>query len=106
MIAYQYDRAGLYQGETEADESPLEPGVYLLPARCTFVAPPAEVPEGRWPRFNGHAWELANRPQPAATGALAKVADFLAQNPDVAALLEQPATAPTEAAGAGIDNNA
>ena len=91
MIAYQYDRAGLYAGETEADESPLEPGVYLLPARCTLTPPPADVPEGQWPRWNGAAWLLANKPQPApAPDPLAKLAAFLNENPDVAALLEQP----------------
>lgn len=92
MIAYQYDLAGLYQGETHADESPLEPGVFLLPARCTFTAPPAEIPEGRWPRFNGARWDLVNRPQPqAAPDPVAKLQQFLAENPDVAALLESPA---------------
>lgn len=91
MLAYHYDRAGLYQGNSEADESPLEPGVYLLPARSTLTPPPAEVPEGRWPRFNGHEWQLVNRPQPPELAdPLAKLAAFLAQNPDVADLLEQP----------------
>jgi len=93
MRVYQYNTAGLYQSETEADESPLEPGVYLLPARTTLVAPPAEVPEGRWPRWNGVAWELVNKPQaPAAPDPLAKLKAFLNENPDVAALIEQPAT--------------
>lgn len=90
MIAYQYDRAGLYQGETLADESPLEPGVYLLPARCTFVAPPAQIPDDRWPRWNGVAWGLVNRPQlqpSAEDDPVAKLQQFLAANPDVAALL-------------------
>lgn len=91
MIAYQYDLAGCYQGETVADESPLEPGVYLLPARCTLVAPPAEIPDDRWPRWNGVAWDLVNRPQPTAAVAqddqVAKLQQFLAANPDVAALL-------------------
>lgn len=91
MIAYQYDHAGLYQGETKADESPLEPGVYLLPARCTLTPPPADVPEGQWPRWNGAAWGLANKPQPApAPDPVAKLAAFLNENPDVAALLQQP----------------
>lgn len=92
MIAYQYDRAGLYQGQTEADESPLEPGVYLLPARSTFTAPPMDIPDDRWPRWNGVAWDLVNRPQhPAVThdDPVAKLQQFLAANPDVAALLEQ-----------------
>ena len=53
MIVYQYSPAGLYQGETVADESPLEPGVWLMPARTTRVAPPSEYPEERWPRWNG-----------------------------------------------------
>ena len=91
MLAYQYDLAGLLIGTTEADESPLEPGVYLLPARCTLVAPPSEVPEGRWPRWNGAGWELANKPAPApAADPVAKLAAFLNENPDVAALLGQP----------------
>jgi hypothetical protein len=90
--AYQYDTAGMYAGETEADESPLEPGVYLLPARCTFVAPPADVPEGKWPRWVGSAWSLVNKPAPAAaandnTDPVAKLREFLNANPDVAALL-------------------
>lgn len=62
MKAYQYDRAGLYAGTTEADESPLEPGVYLLPAMCTLEPPPAELPQGKWPRWNGKAWALVGQP--------------------------------------------
>lgn len=91
MIVYQYDRAGLYQGQTEADESPLEPGVYLMPARTTALPPPASIPEGQWPRFNGAAWALATQP-PAATAPdpVAKLAEFLNANPDVAALLSTP----------------
>lgn len=91
--AYQYDRAGLFAGKTEADESPLEPGVFLLPARSTFTAPPESVPEDKWPRWNGRAWDLVNRPAPAAPAndndPVAKLQAFLASNPDVAALLQQ-----------------
>lgn len=97
--AYQFDAAGLYQGTTVADESPLEPGVYLLPARCTLTEPPAEFPPGQWPRWNGKAWALVPRPAPATEPAdapaedpVAKLQAFLAQNPDVAALLQQPAS--------------
>lgn len=88
---YQLDRAGLLQGETVADESPLEPGVFLLPAGCTFTAPPADVPEGKWPRWNGTAWDFVTKPAPANdnTDPVAKLQDFLAAHPDVAALLEQ-----------------
>lgn len=90
MIAYQFNTAGLYVGTTEADESPLEPGVYLVPARCTLVAPPESVPDDKWPRWNGSAWELVNRPVLAAPeDPVAKLAAFLAANPDVAAVLQQ-----------------
>lgn len=87
--AYQYNHAGLFAGTTEADESPLEPGVFLLPARCTFTPPPADVPDDKWPRWNAHAWELVNRPAPAANDndPVAKMMAFLEANPDVAAYL-------------------
>lgn len=87
-IAFQYDRAGYYQGEVEADESPLEPGVYLLPARSTMIPPPADVPAGRCPRWNGASWVLVNQPpELVAPDPVAKLRDFLSANPDVAALL-------------------
>ena len=91
MQVYQYDRAGLLLGTTEADESPLEPGVWLLPARTTAVAPPEEIPDGQWPRWNGSSWALvpipAPQPAPAEPDPVAKLAAFLEQNPDVAELI-------------------
>jgi hypothetical protein len=96
--AYQYDHAGLLQGFTEADESPLEPGVYLLPARCTLVPPP-DATEDTWPRWNGSAWQLVTRPAPATStesDPVAKLRDFLNANPDVAALLQSGAGAVNE----------
>jgi hypothetical protein len=89
QTAYQFDHAGLYIGETVADESPLEPGVYLLPARATLAPPPADVPADMWPRWNGSHWQLVNRPTaPATEDPVAKLAAFLSANPDVAALLQ------------------
>lgn len=89
--AYQTDRAGLYQGETVADESPREPGVYLVPAGATLTPPPAEWPDDKWPRFNGRAWDFVTKPKPAANDndPVAKLRAFLVANPDVAAVLEQ-----------------
>jgi hypothetical protein len=59
MTVYQTNAAGVYVGEALARESPLEPGVYLIPARAVTVAPPA-VPEGHavvWDEAAG-AWSL------------------------------------------------
>jgi len=84
--AYQFNHAGLLVGTSEADESPMEPGVFLLPSGCTFTAPPSEVPDDQWPRWNGTKWELVNRPHPAAPeNPLAKLQAFLSANPDVVA---------------------
>jgi hypothetical protein len=38
-IVYQTDHLGLYVGETEADESPLEPGEFLIPGGCVEDPP-------------------------------------------------------------------
>lgn len=89
-ICYQVSHAGLLLGETVADESPLEPGVYLLPAGCTFTSPPVTVPDGQWPRWNGSTWGLVTKPTPANDNQdpVAKLQAFLSANPDVATLLQ------------------
>lgn len=87
IAAYQYDYSGMYLSVVSADESPLEPGVYLLPARSTLTAPPQEMPAGKWPRWNGVAWDLVTRPAVAELSATDKLKEFLEQNPDVAALI-------------------
>ena len=88
--AYQTTPAGLLLGPVEADESPLEPGVYLLPAGAVETPPPDDWPEDKWPRWTGAAWALVNRPrQPEQPSAAAKLGSFLANNPDVAALIEE-----------------
>lgn len=87
--AYQFSHAGMYTGMTDADESPLEPGVYLLPARSTFVKAPLTWPDGQWPRWNGAGWELVTAPAPANDNdPVTKLRAFLNENPDVAALLQ------------------
>lgn len=41
MIAYTYNPVTMeFVGESSVDESPLEPGVFLMPAYSTEVAPP------------------------------------------------------------------
>lgn len=55
---YSYDPAtGKYTGTTVADESPLEPGVYLLPAHSTETPPP-EVGEHEAALWDGETWSL------------------------------------------------
>lgn len=86
---YQYDLAGIFIGLYDADESPLEPGVFLIPARCVEIAPP-EANGDQWPRWNGSKWELItiepdNENQPASP--VDKLREFLSANPDVAALI-------------------
>lgn len=90
-IVFQFDVAGLLTGSTVADESPMEPGVYLMPANCTATPPPDDVPADKWPRWNGSRWDLVNRPKAAEDeSAVDKLAAFLSQNPDVAALISNP----------------
>lgn len=57
LTVYQTDAAGLYLGPVEADESPLEEGVYLIPAGCVEVAPP-EVAAGEVAVWLGDAWSV------------------------------------------------
>ena len=91
MKVYQTNRAGLFVGKTEADESPLEPGVFLIPAGAVEIAPPAQWPDDQWPRWNGVAWELITKPQvQQPLSPEQKLADFLNSNPDVAALINPP----------------
>lgn len=54
--AYRFHHeTGEYVCTADADESPLEPGVFLLPAAATFTVPPA--PQTGFARmWNGTAW--------------------------------------------------
>jgi hypothetical protein len=90
--AWQCDYAGLLIGPTEADESPLEEGVFHLPAYCTFTPPPEDLPNGLWPRWNRirEEWEAAPRAEATSTAdesPVSKLQAFLLANPDVAGLL-------------------
>jgi hypothetical protein len=64
MIAHNYHpESGRYIGSIEAEESPLEKGVFLLPAFATFKTPPDSV-EGKECFWNGNKWELRTIPSP------------------------------------------
>jgi hypothetical protein len=57
---HPYTRKYLYQDN--ADESPLEPGVFLLPAYATFVEPPCDIPEDSYISWSGNGWEILKIP--------------------------------------------
>ena len=62
---YNYDKNGFFTGESDADESPLEKGVFLIPADATEIEPPA-TPEGKRARFANGRWTLEDAPTPFA----------------------------------------
>lgn len=63
----QLDPAGYYIGPTTAEESPLEPGVFLIPAGAVDKAPPANIEPGKRYRPWGAGWrgEAVPQPEPA-----------------------------------------
>lgn len=53
MLAYTYNPiTGEFVGTSSVDESPLEPGVMLMPAYSTEIAPPEFNPESQMVYFN------------------------------------------------------
>lgn len=87
ITVYQMDFAGMFAGSTPAHASPLEPGVWHIPAGCVQQRPPEEWPDTQWPRWNGAAWVLVPRPQVMEKTPQQKLAEFLATHPDVQALI-------------------
>ncbi|AGR47754.1 tail fiber assembly like protein [Sinorhizobium phage phiM7] len=63
MIIYNYHpETKILIGADEADESPLEPGVYLIPAHATTIEPPEPL-DGKYIVFLGNEWGYAEVPQ-------------------------------------------
>lgn len=59
----QLDAAGFFVGTSIADESPLEPGVFLLPAGAVDLGPPALL-VGQSARYENGSWVVADIPLP------------------------------------------
>lgn len=59
----QLNADGIFVGPVIADESPLEPGVLLLPAGAVDLAPPL-LEAGQFARFIGGDWLVDAIPQP------------------------------------------
>lgn len=55
---YQTNHLGLFVGPVEAEESPMEPGVFLIPGGCVLTPPPTDIPEFKAACWNGKAWQL------------------------------------------------
>lgn len=64
MLIFNYDLTGLLVSQDTADESPQEPGVYLVPAFATTTIPP-ELGQGLRARWNGDSWGIEEIPIPA-----------------------------------------
>ncbi len=54
---YQTNHLGLYVGPAQAEESPLEPGVFLIPAGCVETPPPT-APEFKVACWMNREWQL------------------------------------------------
>lgn len=59
----QLDQDGYFVGMTIADESPLEPNVFLIPAGAVDAGPPL-VPEGQQAKWDGSQWIFEDIPEP------------------------------------------
>jgi hypothetical protein len=59
LKVYLYDRNGYYLGKEDAEESPKEPGVFLIPANATTIKPPATVGK-QIAKFSGGNWTIEN----------------------------------------------
>lgn len=64
-IVSQLDAEGYFTNATVADESPLEPGVFMMPAGAVDVLPP-EVPEGMRAKYVGGRFQFEPIPAPPA----------------------------------------
>lgn len=63
MRVYNYDENGFFINESIADESPLEPGVFLIPAYSTTVKP-LEHKDGFYIKFNSELNEFQYEEKP------------------------------------------
>lgn len=86
----QLDDNGYYSGQTYADRSPLEPGVWLIPAGCVDTAPPDNMRQGYKYQYSPAGWievseHVADRkpPRQSAEQARAWLAVELAKECDM-----------------------
>lgn len=61
MIVSQLDAHGYFVAAVMADESPLEPGVYLIPGGAVDIPPPSVQP-GKRAKLVGDGWAIEDLP--------------------------------------------
>lgn len=61
MKCYLFDENNLFIGEYDAQESPLEAGIYLTPEKSTAIQPPA-LAANEFAVFNGNGWDIKTNP--------------------------------------------
>ena len=89
MKIYNYNpENGYFVGESLADESPLEPGVYLIPAHATKIAAP-KATKDKIAIFINDGWELQDLPKEPVIDLEAEKAEAEAKATAKAALLER-----------------
>lgn len=93
---YQLDAHGVFVGEALAYESPLEPGVFHIPAGCIDHVPPAAA-AGTAARWNGAGWGLFadRRGETWFDGAAPVVIDFVGDPAGRGYTPTAPATSPS-----------
>jgi hypothetical protein len=74
----QLNQQGYYTGLTVADESPLEPGVYLMPAGTIDAEQPI-IPENHFARWVDNNWTFEPMPEIVAAEELAAVEETYVQ---------------------------
>lgn len=63
-IVSQMDENGYFVCAVVADESPLEPGVFLIPGGAVDIAPPNEIEPGKMYKVSGEGWVSEDIPAP------------------------------------------
>lgn len=86
-IVSQLDDDGYFVAAVVADESPIEPGVYLLPAGAIDKAPPAVVEPGKRYRVWGAGWRGEDLPPVAEVPQVPELAQQQVRLSEIAAEL-------------------
>ena len=58
---YLFDETGIYLGPYRAQESPREPGAFIVPTLSTEVPPPG-LAQGQTAKWDGAAWSVIDPP--------------------------------------------